>query len=179
MKTVDANIGLLPEHQQKDPIAHLQAWFNENIPSEEMIYKEAFKSQLIFIRDTFSRLFRKQIEVAEVISTHTSKSIKFPVYHIQLKEMSFIIRGNLYNYKLSIDSKIPLHLPTELFTDGDEQQILKCYCEGFEQEWIYEPYEKNKQRFTVEIPDSDEMLFAILLLIKLQIENSPFFAKLK
>lgn len=53
-----ADISKLPDWQQTEPMAHLQAWMNENTPSEEMKYKQGFLRQTVFVRDTFCILFQ-------------------------------------------------------------------------------------------------------------------------
>jgi len=170
-----ADISKLPDWQQTEPMAHLQAWFNENHPKKEMIWKEGYSRQIMFVRDNFMKFFHKTLVKMEVISTHTSKSIKLPVYRVEIEGIEFIMRDNFHDWKVSVDSKTKLKLPLELFSYPDKQ-IEKHYCEGFNNEWIYEPYCANEKKFTVEIYN-DQMLFTFLFLIKIQLENSLFFQK--
>ena len=170
---IPAEISALPDWQQELPDAHLQAWFNENHPAKEMIYKEEYSNQCIFVRDNFGTLFHKQLEALEVISTHTSKSIKLPVYRAKIKNVEFIIRHNFYDWKISVNSDVSLKFPFELFSKPEEQ-INKYDCEGFEKEWIYQPYSKNNKKFTVQV-HSTNLMYTFLFLTKIQLENSKFF----
>src|ERR1035437_5805750 len=103
---VEVNIGLLPEWQQEDlKTRHLQAWINENTPADNMKYKDAAVEQLVFIRDLFAGMFVDFLEKIEVISTHTSKSIKLPVYYVKFKDgTTLIIRDNFHDLKVSVNS---------------------------------------------------------------------------
>lgn len=169
----EANIKLLPDWQQEKSWAHLQAWFNENEPSEQMIYKKEYDRQIMFIMDSFMNLFNEKVSKMEVISTHTSKSIKLPVYHAVVGEIDFIIRANFHDWKISVNSPNELKFPLELFSKP-ESQIPIYYCEGFEKEWIYESYVENNKKFTVEIYN-ENLVYTFLFLIKCQLENSEFF----
>ncbi len=174
-KLEPAKIILLPDWQQEKADAHLQAWFNENHPTSEMLWKEEYSRQCIFVRDKFNILFHDILQRIEVISTHTSKSIKLPVFHVSMKGVDLIMRDNFHDWKVSVKSDTELHFPLELFSKPEEQ-ILHCYCEGYHNDWIYGPYTENKRQFTVEVYDNERM-FTFLFLLKLQIENSSFFQK--
>lgn len=178
-----ADISKLPDWQQTEPMAHLQAWMNENTPSEEMKYKQGFLRQTVFVRDTFCILFQNEIKSLEVISTHTSKSILLPVYCVNLNfndhnYIKFVLRDNFHDWKISVSSTIDLHFPTEMFSKNGEEQNHNVYCEGFEESWIYGPYVKNQSKFTVEIYNN-ELLYMFLFMIKLQMEGSRFFEPFK
>jgi hypothetical protein len=170
---VPVDIGALPDWQQEKPDAHLQAWFNENHPDDNMVYKSGYSQQCIFIRDNISRLFRKNLKKIEVVSTHTSKSIKLPVFHIVIEGVELFMRDNFYGWKVSVNSDADWDFPLELFSKPEEQ-INHIYCEGFAPEWVYECYATNKKRFTVEIYN-DDMLFVFLFLLYLQLEKSDFY----
>lgn len=133
-----------------------------------MIYKDAATRQICFFRDIFFEMFPEGVEVVEVIGTHTSKSIKLPVYHILLKNgIDFVIRDNFHDVKVSVDSPYELEFPTLLFFRPD-LQISHHYCEGFDQSWIYGPYTASNKRFTVEICDKRYFhVFAFLLRVQL------------
>lgn len=168
-----ANISKLPDWQQEKYDAHLQAWFNDNQPSGEMIYKHGYNNQCMFIRDHFAILFFNILKKIEVISTHTSKSIKLPVYHIVMNGVELIMRHNFHDWKVSVISNQALDFPIELFSNPD-RQITYHYCEGFDKDWIFAPYVENKQQFTVEMHNSN-LLYVFLFLLKLQLEKSKFY----
>jgi len=149
--------------------AHLQAWYMENQCSETMIYAKAFGKQFCFVRDESKRIFRDLLSHVNVISTHTSKSIKMPVYHIVLTNgASLIIRDNFHGWKISVDTNYTvtggLNIPISLLEDGIDEQIASCYCEGFEKNWVYEPYKVNNNKFTVGL-GSEYEVWTFLFLI--------------
>lgn len=138
--------------EEKNKSAHLLCWFIENLPKETMIYKTAAENQIYFVRDTL-RNFNK-ISKIEVISTHTSKSIKLPVYHIVWENgIEMILRDNFYDWKISVESPLELTYPINLFNNLGKKKISSCYCEGFKEEWVFDCYENNKKKFTVELYD--------------------------
>jgi len=150
---------------------HLYAWLLENKPSDSMIYKEAYWEQGFFMRDTICNLLREFKAEVSVISTHTSKSIKLPVYHIKLNNgVEFILRNNFYDWKVTVISPISLMLDDELFSNTDD--IAPCYCEGFENEWVLSNYCKdtNNKKFTVEIY-SRYLLYTFFFNILMQVNK--------
>ncbi len=105
----------------------LQAWCRVNIPKNTMRWYTSFGEQIVFVRDTISKVFIDNdkcyeynessnydpnyiIPKASVCSTHTSKSIKLPVYRISLPEyhLEITMRENFHGWVVSIDSKYPI-----------------------------------------------------------------------
>ena len=85
IQPLDVNFLTIPDWQRKYKWAHLQTWFMENRPGETMRYKESAEAQIMFVRDEIFNFFKDElIDRLEVISTHTSKSIKLPIYHAVL-----------------------------------------------------------------------------------------------
>jgi hypothetical protein len=94
--------------------SRLQKWFNENMPPNEMLWKDALAEQVIFMRDDLSQLFARTYEewqdFWDVVSTHTSKSILCPVYEgVVGKKDDFRgvvvqARYNFYDWCVSVDS---------------------------------------------------------------------------
>lgn len=154
---VPVDLSIIDEWQRSKPWAHLQAWFMQNYPDDKMIWKEAASTQVVFFRDIFFEMFPDQVEVVEVISTHRSKSIDLPVYHVKLKNgIDLIFRDNFHGIRISVESPFDIHLHSEitaqlLFGNSIEEQVHECYCEGFKREWIYGPYKLDKKKFTAEI----------------------------
>lgn len=134
----------------------LQEWANSHEPNENLIYKNGYWEQIIFVRDTISPLFvnsYKEYEQSkkEVVSTHTSKSVLLPVYKITFPiGLTLIMRYNFYDWKVSVDS------PKEIDVDfhnlfNPNEKIQSCYFEGATDEIIYDSYSNNKKKFTVEL----------------------------
>lgn len=160
---------------EKQPMAHLHTWFMENMPGEQMIYKKSAEAQIMFVRDEVPNFFTKSIlKTIEVISTHTSKSIKLPVYHIVLTNgLELILRGNFHDWKISVSSPFEVELPEELLTNStlSGEKINSYYCEGFKNEWIWDSYMKNKKEFTIEIGASLYDLYTFFFLLSVEVNK--------
>ena len=171
MESIDLTI--LPDWQRESNHAKLQAWYNKNADetSDSMNYKSAMSRQFVFIRDTFSfDLFNEKLVSLEPVSTHTSKSVKLPVYKAVLKDGTTIIaRCNFHDWKVSIWSPRELEFPKSLFHRGGSDKISELYCEGFIKEWVLDSYENNKKEFTVELPSGEHYMWTFLFLLNEQI----------
>ena len=165
LKIIDTEYYLNQLISDKKKYAHFQSWIVENEPANDMSYKPFAYDQISFIKKIF-KLFEDKGISLNVISTHTSKSIKLPVCEMLIgDEISIIIRDNFLDWKVSINSNISFNnLPISLFFKNGEEQILSCYCEGFKDEWIYLPYSRNKKRFTVELR-TDYHMWTLMFLI--------------
>ena len=86
----------------------IQEWISQQLVEDEMLWKGAFSSQMVFLRDELQSLVsaglswrkRKEAEVARVISTHTSKSIVLPVVEFARPDLGvrFIVRNNFHEW---------------------------------------------------------------------------------
>lgn len=138
----------------------LQEWANNHEPSENLIFKDGYWEQIRFVRDTIPYVLTKTYkkgriiqENIRVISSHVSKSVELPVYQIRLNDgTSFTLRYNFHDWKVSVDSPTPVETDFMGLFNPDEQ-IGDVYCEGFPVETVFSSYNRNKNRFTVEIPD--------------------------
>jgi len=142
----------------------LQKWANENEP-DKMLWKNGYWNQIKFIRDYVPRIFlpKEDINIYEkymliqesimVISTHFSKSIELPVYRFIIKDVTFVVRYNFYNWKISIDSPFDINADfMNIFnSDINHNQI---YCEGFPPDLIFKSFSESKKRFTIELSDN-------------------------
>jgi hypothetical protein len=138
----------------------LQEWFMANLPNDEMLWKKGMERQVIFIRDTITKAFPlKSYEEFKafkdsimVISTHTSKSISLPVYELNWKGFIFVLRYNFYDWKVSCDCPMLLDIDFKSLNLFKVDAVINpVYCEGFSEFWVYDSYQNNKQKFTVEI----------------------------
>lgn len=172
----------MTEHQEPwtkklDPV-QLQAWFMANKPDEDLIYKSGLADQVMFVRDTVSGLVaRSYIEykrLPKVISTHTSKSVKLPVYYFNSAYARLIMRYNFHDWKVSVLSNVG---PLELKLDdlcGTKGDINSCYCEGFQNEWVFPAYGKNQERFTVELRDKFSLYTFLFLFRRAALAQGSF-----
>lgn len=109
-------------------------------------------------RDKIPQLVFSNFEEAKkhkvvVISTHTSKSVRLPVYQLKLaNSITFTIRYNFHDWKISVDSPNNIEVDfLEIFNPKDKRSISGVYCEGFPDETVFGCYADNKCKFTVEL----------------------------
>lgn len=137
----------------------LQEWAVANAPSKDMVYYDGYWDQIMLIRDRITHMiFGSRYEGEpniEVVSTHVSKSINLPVYSIKIPnlQIELILRGNFHDWKVSVLSEHPVDCDFHDLFDGSKQWNYH-YCEGFDHNWIYEPFNQNNKQFTVEVLDA-------------------------
>ena len=169
---MQVDISILPEWQQKEIWAPLQAWYNKNADEtpDSMIFKDSMSRQFVFFRDVMvSGLFYDKVESLEAVSTHTSKSVKLPVYKAVLKNGTIIIaRCNFHDWKVSVWSNYKLKFPLSLLNKEGEEVQSHHYCEGFKNEWILDSYKNNKKEFTVELNSGEHYMWTFLFLLNEQ-----------
>lgn len=149
----------------------LLSWSRVNLPDDNMLYKDRYWRQVMFVRDTLPCLLAKGYDdfkniKVNVINTHRSKSIDLPVYELTIPDigMKLIMRNNFYDWKVSVISEEEVDIiPGDLFKDIE---IQKKYCEGFKQEYVFGKYTDNKKQFTVEIEDDNKLVIFLYLICK-------------
>lgn len=126
------------------PLDEWQRRVTDKIP-EDMLWKKSSERQM--------KVFRAlRLNGAVVCSSHTSKSCKLPVVYGQVFPGVLVrIRGNFYDWKVSVESEMELDIDHEWLFKPMESHSA-CYFEGFKEEWIFGPYAEDKRRFSVEIP---------------------------
>ena len=161
------------KYKTNNLVAPLTQWIRDNPVDEKMIYRNSFTDQVCFVRDTISRILASSYEeylgiqhtCLSVISTHTSKSIKLPVYELKFRDFVFILRGNFHDWKISVD--VPYWCKPIDYADfqglfNPDNKISSCYCEGFPQDKVYGSFNEYvpnatvdyaKRRFTIELLD--------------------------
>jgi len=152
----------------------LRDWCQSNEPAENLLFKDVFYKQIGFILDTLVGLlasslassYEEYTEIRDkvvVIAKHSSKSVILPVYQISLRTVTITMRDNFYDWKVSIESENEIENDfMELF--DQTTKISSCYCEGFPENLVFGPYEKNKKQFTCEIKnDYDLYMFFYIL----------------
>lgn len=133
------------------------AWMRVNKPDKNLIYAKGLNSQVCFVRDNLCPLFWPTYEEwcnnpPLVISTHRSKSVKLPVFQINLEKYSIemVLRYNFYDWTVSVKSDKPLDFDyMGLFNPTKEISYL--YCEGFPRSKVYGSYEQSHSQFTIKI----------------------------
>jgi hypothetical protein len=161
----------------------LQDWFNANYDIDaKLIYTNAGASQISWVRDQLATTFSTGLghqachdETAFVVSTHTSKSVRLPVYLLERPGLKLYLRGNFYDWKLSVDSDKEINAnfdglfqtgpPVEPEYTGDP--LHQVYFEGFSPDWIYDYYERsNKKRFSAELWNQSSLWTAAFLILR-------------
>ena len=146
------------------------AWIQVNEPDENLIYAKGLGDQVCFVRDRLCQLLRSTYEERRdnpplVISTHYSKSVKLPVFQINLEKygIEMVLRYNFYDWKISVKSDKPLDFDyMGLFNPTEEISYL--YCEGFPRDKVYGSYEQSHSQFTIEIGSHYDLYTFIFLL---------------
>ena len=146
------------------------AWIRVNEPDENLIYAKGLGDQVCFVRDILCQLLRSTYEEWRdnpplVISTHYSKSVKLPVFQINLEKygIEMVLRYNFYDWKISVKSDKPLDFDyMGLFNPKEE--IASVYCEGFPKDKVYGSYEQSHSQFTIEIGSHYDLYTFIFLL---------------
>ena len=80
------------------------------------------------------------------------------------------MRDNFYNWKVSVllDKDLGIDFG-DLFREGKES-ISLVYCEGFQKDWVWKRYSKNKKKFTIEIRGTNN-LYVFCWLIKQELKK--------
>jgi hypothetical protein len=152
----------------------LTVWYRANPPRPEMYAAKAAERQMLFLRDTLIRAFfdgRVQADArTRVISQHQSKSVPLPVVEYTPAGARVIVRGNFYNWKVSVDSSCPLTMdyPRLFAPDAD---ISPVYCEGFPEKDVFGPYASGAKQFTTTLYD-EHALWTFCYLLRLALEDA-------
>jgi hypothetical protein len=142
----------------------LQEWADAHVPKETLLFRDGYWEQIIFVRDTISRVLSDShdtwIDIKEgwvVINTHFTKSVELPVYQLKLKNGIVItMRENFYDWKVSIHSPRDIKMNIMgLF--NPKNKIEATNCDGFPESQVYGPYAKNKRKFTFEITNNNKL----------------------
>ncbi len=172
--SLPADISILPEHNRSYPWTNLQAWFMANEIEEKMLWKKSAEKQIMFVRDEFHRLFGDDLLETSVVATHTSKSIKLPVYQVVLKgDIVLTMRDNFHNWIISVESPVALEFPTDLFSSDWTEDTHIVYCEGFDADQVFPSYQKSKKKFTLGIYDEKNLYVFMFLLRQQMIHDGP------
>ncbi|OHB02238.1 MAG: hypothetical protein A3A96_02150 [Candidatus Zambryskibacteria bacterium RIFCSPLOWO2_01_FULL_39_39] len=154
----------------------LQEWAETHQPAETLIYKNGYWDQIIFVRDAITPLLAKTDEEykeiqagMKAISEHTSKSVRLPVFRVELADgTAFTMRYNFYDWKVSVSS------PRDVEADfmglfNPNEHVHEVYCEGFPKGLVYGPYAENKRQFTIELPSGNYHLFTFFWIFAHQV----------
>lgn len=149
-------------------------WIRVNEPSSTLLYRDGLGKQVVFVRDVLTDIFFDSYEEykanpVKAISHHFSKSVKLPVFELDVSKLGLkiILRYNFYDWKVSIISQTPIDFEFEGLFDPNEEAR---FCEGFPKEYILGPYSANNMTFTAEI-SNQYRLYTFLYLINRQLHR--------
>lgn len=160
----------------------LREWANENEVPDNMLWKSQAEQQIDFVRNRLVYLFAERVsnddfkKVVTVISTHTSKSIKLPVYKLELPDgsLTLILRYNFFNWKMSVISEKEIdadftglfHTTPPIQPDYTGDPLHHVYFEGFPKDLIFGYYsESDKKKWSAEIPNHFELWTTVYLIM--------------
>ena len=169
-RTDPSVIAYARDYYDKHLPVDVTAWIRVNEPDENLIYAKGLGNQVCFVRDILCQLLRSTYEEWRdnpplVISTHYSKSVKLPVFQINLEKygIEMVLRYNFYDWKISMNSDKSLDFDyMGLFNPTEEISYL--YCEGFPRDKVYGSYEQSHSQFTIEIGSHYDLYTFIFLL---------------
>lgn len=170
-KTGESVIQTLRLYYEENLPVGVTAWIRVNEPNKKLIYGNQIGRQIVFVRDILGDILTdtsNEYEAFEpqVIATHTSKSVKLPIYQINLEKygLEIVMKNNFFSWAISIKSENPLDFDMmELF---DEKEVAPLYlCDGLPSEKIYGSYAQNHAEFTIEMK-SEYKVYTLFYLIK-------------
>lgn len=85
-----------------------------------------------------------------VVSTHRSKSISLPVVEVATPYgVRCIVRDNFHDIKVSVWCPEPCDHDLFGLPAGGDSYLSRVYFEGFQGEWIHDPFVLGAQKFSV------------------------------
>ena len=160
----------------------LRNWMTLHIPSDQMVYKQAWCNTYNFwdyyILELFSNVWKQTHDLdafdreingrVDIVGEHRSKSIVHPVLKIAYKDAVIVFRYNFYDYNIAVISSKPLSLPINtLFKSGSVQFM----CEGFPDEYILAGrYEENQCEFMAYVNNHYEF-YTLMFLIRQELDR--------
>lgn len=157
----------------------LQAYAERVTVGDEMLWKGAWGSQLVFLRDELHSIFSYGLgyndrgHVAVVIGEHRSKSIMLPVVEFHRPDLGLrvIVRGNFHDWKMTVLSDKPLEIdfsglcytsppPDPEYTGNP---LAPCYFEGFPSELVRGYYDENHSEFSLAITRSASIVAFLVM----------------
>lgn len=164
------------EYYDKNLPVDLLTWSRVNMPDKTLLYEKAFWEQVLLVRDKVNAIFYGSFEEYKnnpvyVINTHTSKSVKLPVYEINVKKygLKIVLSNNFYEWNVSIISEVGVDMDIKGLFD-DSKKVDAIYCSGFKKEQVFESFSKNKNQFTFEMEDTYK-LYTFMYLINDYFKN--------
>ena len=134
-------------------------WHNTHKPVGAHSLMAEYWSHIKFVREKIPNILALDFDdydkircATSVIADYVAEAVCMPVFNIVISDVptKFTLWYNFRNWKVSVDSFREVDVDfVDLFDDN--KPVNEPVCEGFPAELIYEPYTKNRSRFTVEL----------------------------
>ena len=145
----------------------IRDWIVENEPGKDMLYREVWWKNNMFIRDRLLSLFDS--EEVEIVGTHRSKSIVCPVIKAVYKGVEIVFQYNFYVWQIMIKSPVELKLLNLDLYKADGEYL---YYQGIPEEYRFEKYSKeNSKEFAIDIYGDQLHVYAFAISLKLAIDD--------
>lgn len=138
---------------------------------------DARDKQVVFVRDRISVMLQGE---ATVIGQHRSKSLDMPVYRIANDQICVFLRGNFYDWKITVVSRAPILPPRgneSMFRGFNEEpfedSLSPVYFEGFPRHLVLPPYSETNRSQWSAAARNDHALWAICKLLTDALKNAP------
>jgi len=162
----------------------LYKWWTINKINDDMKWKQEAQLQMNFVDGKLNGMMQNSLKEKErtpikVISTHVSKSILLPVYHLQRGKLNIILRDNFHNWKMSVISDKTIdanfdglfHTTPPIEPDYTGDELASVYFEGFPKDLIFRYYDEpttDKSHFSAHIINDNILWTTIYLILKAQ-----------
>lgn len=135
----------------------------ENVPKDEMYFKEAFWDQVMFARDElYFILAENPSQETMVVGTHTSKSVKLPVYYFKNSKFELWFRYNFHDWSITAKCVEPVNESGAFYSIlMKEDPGGGCCFEGmdkFRKSWYF-PHQGLKEFSTVTYSTHEMYMF--------------------
>jgi len=127
---------------------NLEQWVQENPVREEMCWKGAAEKSFPGMV-SFAKAWAGEDDEIEVVSSHTSKSIRLPVIRVSGRAGTIYLRDNFHDVKISFECADNIEHDLFGITAGTSFYLSPCYFEGFDKSWVFPGFRKGSRNFSV------------------------------
>lgn len=125
----------------------MQDFIDNNAPAEEMLFKDAWLDQVVFLRN-MAKCYLAADSV-EVVGSHMTKSVCLPVVQIKRCGLTVTMRGNFYNWAFSVESRYEADVGDLV---AERSSVVSAdLCEGFPEDLIFGPIGRDAKKFTCHV----------------------------